>query len=79
MIGNHGKLVVIYTRFSSDLQNPESCNQQERKVREGLPREVRTAERLMAQIMQMVQQGMRYKVIAAALGTSRKQVAASFV
>lgn len=30
------KRVVIYTRFSSDIQRPESCDDQERKVREAL-------------------------------------------
>lgn len=31
-------VVVIYTRYSSDMQRPESCTDQERKVREALTR-----------------------------------------
>src|SRR3982751_3945592 len=32
------KKVVIFTRFSSDLQREESCEDQEREVRQGLDR-----------------------------------------
>ena len=32
------RLVVIYTRFSSDLQSAKSCQDQEREVREALTR-----------------------------------------
>ena len=30
--------IVIYTRYSTDMQNPKSCDDQEREVREGLAR-----------------------------------------
>jgi len=29
---------VIYTRYSSDMQSPKSCEDQEREVREALDR-----------------------------------------
>jgi len=36
--GQNGRHLVIYVRYSSDMQRPESCMDQERKVRENLAR-----------------------------------------
>ena len=32
------RYVVIYARFSSDMQNPKSCADQEREIRDALTR-----------------------------------------